>query len=351
MNFNFFKVLFGVLLVFSLSSITNAQSATILEDGITIATKLQRANKTDIRLSVLSIAAQKINDKFVEHRILVDKTNKIYFGYDLEIALDTENSRFKVSFKPLSLSEEKIQMYFDRGKRISRIGNDLSKPIKSNNLKTPDSLSDDLNIKTLTANSLPKYPSEIIIGDDDIIALDILENPQTKEKITDLIRVTAKTKNSMSSLFSEPEQPAKDFSLLDVELQMLRYDVFVNNERKAEFKGGAVGSLISFYIKDKGLCVFSLFPREEYSLNSTSRKFIKSGRIEENKLFFKIGNEEYEVVARSPILPQGGNWNLWMMHMPEYTPSQYTSLYKKDFAFYGTDYMNTILSSAEKSKR
>ena len=52
--------------------------------------------------------------------------------------------------------------------------------------------------------------------------------------------------------------------------------------------------------------------------------------IRNNKLSFEFKGDKYEFVSKSPILGQGGNWNLWVMHDPSYKPNSRKS---KDPAF------------------
>ena len=62
---------------------------------------------------------------------------------------------------------------------------------------------------------------------------------------------------------------------------------------------GCQGSLLWFYVPQRGRFIFSLVPREGYS-------FQKIGILDNNVIEFIIDGEHYEWVSTLPILPNGG---------------------------------------------
>jgi hypothetical protein len=71
--------------------------------------------------------------------------------------------------------------------------------------------------------------------------------------------------------------------------------------------------LLWFYIPDRGRFIFSLVPREGY-------EFAKIAVVDDNRIEFTVNNERYEWLSSESILPNGGTWNLWVLHDPYYTP-------------------------------
>ena len=78
-------------------------------------------------------------------------------------------------------------------------------------------------------------------------------------------------------------------------------------------KIGASGALLWFYVPERGRFIFSLVPRDGY-------EFEKIAVLDENKIAFTANGERYEWSSETPILPNGGTWNLWVLHDPNYTP-------------------------------
>lgn len=258
------------------------------------------------------------------HRVIGDKTNGVYFGYDLIIETDAgAPNKFKVSFKPLSKNPPEQMRLIDTAIR-----------------------------------SLPKYPEDMIVEDGDTIALDILFNPQTKVKIVDLIKITSKKTQSPDSTLFDPtatssggtgfgvsvgsgtsdglfskKKTTQDYTLNDVKLRLTSPKLFVNGTvssiRGSEWNGVIEGSVIFLYIPGKGRFVFSLFPRENLS-------FRKDAVVENNKITFQSDGERYELISAAPIVRgNGGNWNMWILNDAGYKPDLTFSAESADYLQYG----------------
>jgi hypothetical protein len=266
-------------LYFSFFSEVKAQEGSVtFKNGITIAVKTETtpgdsANKA---LTNISNSYSTYSSENTMHRLITDKKNKLFFGYDLVVIPQSEKNKFKVSFKPLSINPNKL-----------------------------------VNVDNMTAQVLPKYPDEMLVEDGDIITLEILENPQTQVKIFDLIKVT--NENMGGGNYFLERKPARDFTIDDVELQLTKFEVFVNGER-IEKGGGMSGANIYFYFQGKGRFIMSPFPRQGFNLQ-------KIGVIEGNKISFTFNGDHYKFVSTSPILGTGGKWNLWVLHDPHYRSS------------------------------
>lgn len=261
------------------SSLTKAQeTSSTFADGITVAIKvkakpqLPENNPSDLGVGEL---VNPRSEKNIVHRLLTDHQNKLYFGYDLEVSATTDNSKFKVAFRPLSLNPNKFE-----------------------------------KVTNFTAFSIDKYPEEMIVEDGDIISFDTLENPQAKVKFTDLIKITRQRKTS-GGHFTDL-QPAKDFAM-----QATNLEAFINDKKVAEV-GSLSGSNLSFYFQDKGRFILSIFSRKGFNLQ-------KIGVIENNKLSFTFNGDNYKFVSSSPIIGSGGKWNVWVLHDPNYKPANQTT--------------------------
>lgn len=275
-NRNFINACLICGLIFTLFTIANAQSAIGFKSGIRVATKTEAVKADSQRLQLKPFEKYETKDnKEIIHRILSDPKNNLYFGYDLEVSRSSESNKFNVAIKPLS--------YLPKSTEIA----DFDK---------------------FTARKLPKYPDAMTVGNGDIITLEILQDPQTKTKITDYLKITDDTKPYGVS-FSELE-PTRDFKMDDVNLKLTGFEVFINGKSVAKM-GGGWGPSVYFTVPDRGRIIVSPFPREGYNMQ-------KIGVIIDNKLAFTINGEKYEVVSNSPILGEGGNWSAWILADPNY---------------------------------
>jgi len=83
------------------------------------------------------------------------------------------------------------------------------------------------------------------------------------------------------------------------------------------------GALLWCYVEGQGRFIFSLVPREGY-------QFQKIGIINENRIEFTVKGKHFEWLSGSPILPNGGIWNIWVLHDPTYVPFGSPEIVKKE---------------------
>jgi hypothetical protein len=93
------------------------------------------------------------------------------------------------------------------------------------------------------------------------------------------------------------------------------YSLLINGTVVGKSKStlGFTGTLLWFYVPDRGRFIFSLVPREGYD-------FAKIAVLDDNRIEFTLNNERYEWLSSESILPTGGTWNLWVLHDTRYTP-------------------------------
>jgi hypothetical protein len=158
------------------------------------------------------------------------------------------------------------------------------------------------------AAAFPAQPQTV--GDGATFALDVLHNPRTGEKIVDIVTVSAGDPRLQER--ASTDEAARDFSLEDVRLSVFDYQLKVNGETVFRSPGGGVaGSVVWFSTPGRGRFIFSLVPRPGYP-------FEKVGKIEHNRIAFEWAGDRYEWVTGQPVVGMGGNWNVWVMHDPDY---------------------------------
>lgn len=213
-----------------------------------------------------------VGENPIIHRVLTDAQQNVVFGYDLWISADPVTKKFSVAVMPADAA-------FRR--RFLRPNGSFATFPKSTALQTLD--------------------------DGDAVSLELLVNHESGVKIVDVVSVTFdRAKLRDSSLEAAP----KDFTLA-VKNYSLAIDGTVVSRNKS--KTGAAGALLWFYVPERGRFIFSLVPRDGY-------QFEKIAVLDENKISFTTNGERYEWLSETPILPNGGTWNLWVLHDPNYMP-------------------------------
>jgi len=215
-------------------------------------------------------------------RVFVDSKNQLFFGYELVVERAAEARYFWVTVR--ALSEEYLR---ELGGRPAFRGRRLH--------------------PGYNATAFPAGPQ--LVRDGDTFALDVLRNPRTGAKIVDVIQVSL---SDPSLRQAATDQPPRDFAPEDIQLKVSNYRLRVNGEIVHRSTGGCAGALVWFSVGDRGRFVFSLVERPGY-------KFEKIGTVRHNLIRFESGGDTYEWESALPVVGTGGNWNLWVLHDPDYS--------------------------------
>lgn len=271
-----FRLLFaGILLVLNFV-LTKAQTVTVSSDnGIAIGTKTEISPAIS-GISPFVVGGSSSKSGSGMYRILKDKNSKTYLGYTIEIKDAAVKGKYMVSISSLPL----------------------------------ESITAITKVEGFTEKTLPKYPNPIEVNEGDTIVLDVMENPATKEKVVDYIKVLYKP-DPHTDFFPE-RKPLRDFTIDDASLELSGYEVFADNQSVLKEAGGRSGSNLPLYLPGKGQFIFSLAPHP-------GSNFQKIGSIEGNKILFKYEGVSYKIVSRAPIFLEG-HWNLWVSFDPNYKP-------------------------------
>ncbi|MBV8857320.1 MAG: hypothetical protein JOZ02_10345 [Acidobacteria bacterium] len=214
------------------------------------------------------------------HRVFVDSRNEMFFGYELLVERAAESRYFWVTVRALSedyLRELQARPSF-RGRRLH---------------------------PSYNATTFPASPQ--FLRDGDTFALDVFQNPRTGTKIVDVIQVSLTDPSLRQAASEEP----RDFSPEGVQLKVSDYKLKVNGETVYRGTGGCAGAVIWFSLGDRGRFVFSLVERPGF-------EFKKVGAVRNNVVAFEWGGDKYEWESSLPVVGTGGNWNLWVLHDPDY---------------------------------
>lgn len=215
------------------------------------------------------------------HRVFVDSRNELFFGYELLVERAAESGYFWVTVR--ALSEEYLRELSERpsfrGRRLH---------------------------PSYSATAFPA--SAQLVRDGGAFALDVLRNPRTGTKIVDVVQVSLTDPGLRQAA---ADQPPRDFVPEDVQLKVSDYKLKVNGETIYRSTGGCAGALVWFSLGDRGRFVFSLVERPGY-------EFRKVGSVRHNTVAFEWGGDRYEWESSLPVVGAGGNWNVWVLHEPDY---------------------------------
>ncbi|HJS23958.1 MAG TPA: hypothetical protein VJ751_06365 [Pyrinomonadaceae bacterium] len=234
-------------------------------------------------LAALLYAQAFAGENRIIHRVITDAQQNVVFGYDLWVSADPITKKFSVAVLP---ADDAFRRSFLK---------DFTPPRPNGAFAT-----------------FPKSTTPQTLDDGDAVSLDLLVNAESGVKIVDVVSVTF-DRSTLSD--SHLEAAPKDFTLDAVALGVKNYSLLINGNVVSKSKSsiGCTGALLWLYVPERGRFIFSLVPREGYD-------FAKIAVLDENKIEFTVNGERYEWVSGASILPNGGTWNLWVLHDTAYVP-------------------------------
>lgn len=224
------------------------------------------------------------------HRIMIDRSNKSYFGYDLSVAAAGQDQLI-ATFRPPSDTDAALRL-----------------------------------------NPILRYPAPQVVHDGDTIELDLMVSPDGKQKVTDYIEILA----------HEPEPPAatttaapRDYTVDDgpITFDASRISVWRHGQRMPDRLGftGKPGATFWIAFPGEGRYILSLQPHPALA---------KSGTVRDNVLSFRDSGETYEIRLMSPVAGAGRAWNLFVAHDPAWQPANAD---QRSFIKTGTDRLENLL--------
>ena len=234
-------------------------------------------------LSALLFSQAFAGEDRIIHRVLTDAERRVVFAYDLSVSSDPVSKKFRLVVLP---ADEAFRRLF----------------LKDNApLRAHESFA-----------TFPRSTAPQTLDDGDAVSLELLVNRDSGVKIIDVVKVTFDR-----SILRENYLDAapKDFTLDAVSMTVKSYELSIDGVLvgKSKSKIGCAGSLLWFYVPDRGRFIVSLSPRDGY-------QFRKIGLLDGNRIEFVLNGELYEWISGETIFPNGGAWNLWVLYDPNYTP-------------------------------
>lgn len=291
---------------------SKSEASIRFKDGLTVVFTSETEPLDAARKPIGSLRIRGENN--VIQRVLIDEERGVYFGYDLLVEPIAETGPFKLTFQPLSVQPNNVLQ-----------PNPPRRPLKNasgGKVASPDD--GGRQVKKLLPLSVKKYPAAQIVRDGDTIVFDVLVNSKTGLKIVDLIKVMVSAADTLpaisqeGSAFGSSDRPAKDFSVDEVEFNIVSSKLAINGTAVSGASGesgiGISGALVWFYVPRQGRFILSLAPRKGFD-------FHKTGTVYSNKINFSMNGNQYEWMSGFPII-SGANdkWNLYVLHQSDYMP-------------------------------
>jgi hypothetical protein len=154
---------------------------------------------------------------------------------------------------------------------------------------------------------LPKYPVIPGVKVGDTVALDLLVNPGTGQKIVDYLTLRRHDEIDL-------EHQPRDFQVTDADLRLFDPQVVMDGKPQWSLEGGGVaGPVVWLSVSGRGRVVLSLLPNEKLG-------FRKGGVVSRNGLLIRVGAAEIRVNCSREIAPGKGAFKLYVLHEPDWRP-------------------------------
>ncbi len=270
------KSAWGLLFLTFLPAAMQADSQRILRasfpDGAALEIFTQTTGSSPISpLGAMGITTVEGSQNVV-FREVVDRANNVLFAYKLEASKGASPGVVKIRIEPLTAEMEKS------------IG-------KSAGTRTP------------TVAATREFP-DVAIGQ--AVALDILYNPSTGEKVYDVLRPIP----GSSSVMSVDTLPATETIALN------RVALRVNGRTVAAPASLTVGAAIRIDIPHHGTYVIAASEPHETSNHS----FAPIAHADGKTLSWTTGGDHFEITSEANVLTQAEKGALWVFHDPRFHP-------------------------------
>lgn len=220
------------------------------------------------------------------HRVMIDKDSRSYFGYDVSVEVLSTPDTYRITFGPLTGGPRSFLQ-------------DGENPSAYTQLATPDW----------------GGPAARTIRAGEVIALTLLANSRTGQKIVDYVTVM-KTGDSPERLGPLPlksvseEGSPRDFRAEDAWLDVQPTGATLDG-RPVQLPGGASGIFPYFSIPGHGRVILSLTP-------DPTLGFRKAGEIRGTSMSITFSGHRLNVNNQGRIAPGAGPFNLYVLHQPNW---------------------------------
>jgi hypothetical protein len=159
----------------------------------------------------------------------------------------------------------------------------------------------------------------------DVIAVDLLVNHQSSQRIVDYIVIQGPSQTWSFDRFNAPLRrefaytpgTPRDFSVEDASLKLTEPRVSVNgkvDDATTRSVGEISGATVWFYLPNRGRYILSLAPHPELG-------FRKAGEVRGTSLNFTFGTDKFTLNSARTIAPGDAPFNLYVLQDPAWRPT------------------------------
>ena len=228
------------------------------------------------------------------HRMLIDRAQRVYFGYTVRVEALAERNTFRLTFQPLSLTPEL------RG----RLDDDAA---------------------SWKALPIGRFPAPNIIRGGEVLELSLLSNDAWGQKVTEYVTVEEARPRPQGFQLAGPTPrdftfapgPARDFRVTDASLRLRDPRVFINGRfdaASARTFNEESGAVVWIYLPQRGRFLLSLVPNAKAG-------FRRAGEIRGSSVRFTVGSDVFSVSSDGAIAPGPSPYNVYVLHQPAWKPS------------------------------
>ncbi len=233
--------------------------------------------------------ASDVTSPDVVHRVLLDRTRKVYFGYNAKVQPQGSNA-YRLTLSPLTLTAELAK----------RLGDPAA----------------------WTQLPAPRFPAARIVRGGEVLQLDLLMNEKWGQQVTEYITVQEPPMRGGFEIlppreFSVGVGTARDFTANDAELRLASPRVSVNgafSEASAQVRGDESGSLVWIYLPNRGRFVLSIVPRP-------AQGFRRAGEARGSSLRFTAGSDVITIANGARVAPGQSAYHVYVLHQPAWKPT------------------------------
>ena len=242
------------------------------------------------------------------YRVMIDRARRVYFGYEVRVEPLPQGGTYRVAFRQLDLTLETLkQMHIDDPASWKRLelGIPVGRPLFP----------------------FREVPDSVAVGD--VIAVDLMTNQQTNQKIVDYVVIQGPSQSwSFDRLpvqreFAYTPGTARDFSVEDASLRLTEPRVNITYHARGDGRlvettfasdREVSGPAVWFSLPNRGRFILSLVPHPELG-------FRKAGEVRGTSLMFMLGTDRLTLTSAKTIAPGDTPFNLYVLWEQAWRPA------------------------------
>ena len=234
----------------------------------------------------------------IVHRVMIDRAQKVFFGYDVHVATGPRERTFWLTFGPLTYTGQLMRTLLGADARSWKL------------LPSPKFPAD--------GRVAAIEPGKFIIEPGEVLELPLLTNDTWGQKLIEYVTVQEAPRTGFNAErpreFSFAPGAPRDVRATDVQMTLTEPRVRWTRDGKALSRtmGDAAGTIVWVYAPNAGRFLLSLLPHDQ---------FVRAGSIRGTSLTFTAGGNTYTVTSASRIVPVDAALNLYVLHQPAWKPT------------------------------